>query len=56
MPAVTTKQVILVTGGNGLLGSAIGYIIETEAIGSQFGRLNAEEEWIFLSSKDGDLR
>ena len=51
-----TRQVVLVTGGNGLLGSAIKHVIETEAVGSRFGKLTETESWIFLSSKDGDLR
>jgi len=39
--------VVLVTGGTGLVGKAIQHIIENEQKG---------EQWIFLSSKDGDLR
>nr|CAD7459008.1 unnamed protein product [Timema tahoe] len=42
------KKVILVTGGTGLVGSAIRTIVEQEH--------NKDEEWIFSSSKDGDLR
>jgi hypothetical protein len=41
--------------GTGLVGSAIRYTLETESIGSRFGR-RENEEWIFLSSKDCDLR
>ena len=42
------QSVILVTGGSGLVGSAIkNYIEETKP---------EKESWIFLSSKDGDLR
>ena len=37
------------------MGSAIEHVIDTEAIGSTFGR-KEDEEWIFLSSKDCDLR
>jgi GDP-L-fucose synthase len=46
----------LVTGGSGLLGSAIKHIIETEPVGSRFGKATVDEQWIFLSSKDGDLK
>lgn len=42
-------MVVMVTGGTGLVGAAIkAYIEETE--------VKANETWIFLSSKDGDLR
>ncbi|KAF5291844.1 hypothetical protein FQA39_LY14181 [Lamprigera yunnana] len=42
-----TGKIILVTGGTGLVGKAIEYIIkEEEPVG---------EKWIFLSSKDADL-
>lgn len=40
-------KIILVTGGTGLVGSAIRKVIENES--------RADEKWIFLSSKDGDL-
>lgn len=42
------KKIIMVTGGTGMIGSAIKYISETE------GKLPGEE-WIFVSSKDADL-
>lgn len=42
-------QIVMVTGGSGLVGAAIkGYIEETGALKG--------EEWVYLSSKDGDLR
>ena len=41
------KKVILVTGGTGLVGSAIRQISEQEK--------RPDEEFIFLSSKDVDL-
>ena len=45
--AETDRTVVLVTAGSGLVGAAIReYIEET----------GGEEEWVFLSSKDGDLR
>ena len=50
-----TQSVILVTGGSGLVGSAIQHVIETEPIGSKFGR-REDEKWVFVTSKDGDLR
>jgi GDP-L-fucose synthase len=45
----THPTVVMVTGGSGLVGAAIcAYIKETGA--------RNEESWIYLSSKDGDLR
>ena len=42
-------MVVMVTGGSGLVGDAIrAYIEESEA--------KTNETWIYLSSKDGDLR
>ncbi|CEP11928.1 hypothetical protein [Parasitella parasitica] len=49
-----TKSVILVTGGSGLVGEAIKWVIEHDTSESYSKREN--EEWVFLSSKDGDLR
>lgn len=40
---------VLVTGGTGLIGSAIKRIIEN-------GNSNKNEKFVFVSSKDGDLR
>lgn len=48
-------SVVLVTGGTGLVGSALKSVIDNEAIGSRFGRLE-NESWVFLKSSDGDLR
>lgn len=42
------KKVILVTGGSGLVGSAIRYIVENED-------KRDDETFVFLSSKDADL-
>jgi GDP-L-fucose synthase len=42
------KKVVLVTGGTGLVGKALQKVIKEEKIDN--------EEWVFLSSKDGDLR
>lgn len=47
--------VILVTGGSGLVGKAIEYVIENEPAGSRFGK-RPGEKWIFASSSEGDLR
>ncbi|KDQ50973.1 hypothetical protein JAAARDRAFT_164231 [Jaapia argillacea MUCL 33604] len=49
------SSVILVTGGTGLVGSAIKHVIETEPEGSRFGK-RPGETWIFASSSEGDLR
>ncbi|KAI0267283.1 hypothetical protein BC834DRAFT_822224 [Gloeopeniophorella convolvens] len=46
---------ILVTGGTGLVGYGIQHIIETEPVGSRFGR-RAGETWVFVGSKEADLR
>ena len=46
---------VLVTGGTGLVGRALQYVIEHEPVGSRFGRKDGEK-WIFLGSKDGDLK
>lgn len=45
---MSDKKVILVTGGTGMVGSAIKYISETE-------QKRPDEEWVFVSSKDADL-
>jgi len=42
------QSVILVTGGSGLVGQGIKDYVETNT--------NPNEEWVFLSSKHGDLR
>lgn len=47
------KSVVLVTGGSGLVGEAVKHVIAKE--NGRFGALQ-DEEWVFLSSKDGDLR
>jgi len=46
--AAAEQEVIMVTGGTGLVGKAIELIVKEE------NRPN--ENWIFLASKDGDLR
>jgi len=49
------RVVVLVTGGSGLVGKGMEYIIENEAVGSKFGKKEGET-WIFLRSSEGDLR
>jgi len=45
---MSEKSIVMVTGGSGLVGSAIkDYVTATP---------KENEEWVFLSSKDGDLR
>lgn len=46
--SVPEKSVVMVTGGSGLVGSAIKDYVTANP--------NDNEEWVFLSSKDGDLR
>ena len=50
-----TSDIVLVTGGSGLVGKAIEDVINTELVNSRFGKLQ-NETWVFLTSKDGDLR
>lgn len=47
-------SVILVTGGTGLVGKAIEHIVNTEPVGSRFGR-KPDEKWIFVGSSEGNL-
>ncbi|CAG8585777.1 16161_t:CDS:2, partial [Racocetra fulgida] len=42
-----------VTGGSGLVGKAIEWVIENDK--GKFGKMEGEK-WVFLTSKDGDLR
>jgi len=44
-----TPMTIMVTGGSGLVGQAIRMYVETSGA-------KPNEKWIYLSSKDGDLR
>lgn len=48
-------KVVLVTGGSGLVGRAIEYVVQHEKLNSRFAR-RSDETWVFLGSKDGDLR
>ncbi|KAJ1455270.1 hypothetical protein M885DRAFT_520590 [Pelagophyceae sp. CCMP2097] len=49
MAALEPRRVVLVTGGTGLYGSAISAVVAADAA-------EADATWVFLSSKDGDLR
>ena len=44
------KKIVLVTGGSGLVGTAIKYVVEQEN-----NENNNNERFIFLSSRDVDL-
>lgn len=55
MAIETSHSVILVTGGTGLVGYAIQHVINSEPVGSRFGR-RPGETWVFIGSKDADLR
>ena len=46
--AKTNEKIIMVTGGTGLVGKALETVAKEEP--------REGEKWIFLSSKDGDLR
>ncbi|KAG2218293.1 hypothetical protein INT45_000975 [Circinella minor] len=48
------ESVILVTGGSGLVGKAIEWVVENDK-SERFGK-RPGEKWVFLTSKDGDLR
>lgn len=48
------KNIVLVTGGSGLVGQAIKTVIEEEK--KTGGEYISNETWIFCGSKDGDLR
>ena len=45
------RKVVLVTGGTGLVGSAIKFVVEEEKESGGGG-----EDFVFVSSKDADLR
>lgn len=51
---MASESIILVTGGTGLVGQALKWVIENET-SERYGKKEGEK-WIFLSSKDGDLR
>jgi GDP-L-fucose synthase len=48
MAGITT---ILVTGGSGLVGRAVQWVVENSSQSAP-----ADGNWVFLSSSDGDLR
>lgn len=49
MAETTEKSVVMVTGGSGLVGMGIRSYVEQSGA-------KENEEWVYLSSKDGDLR
>ncbi|EJD05331.1 epimerase-domain-containing protein [Fomitiporia mediterranea MF3/22] len=49
------SKVILVTGGNGLVGQAIQHVVN-DPNGDPTFRAAPDETWVFVSSKDADLR
>lgn len=51
--AKSEKRVILVTGGTGLVGSGIQAVLKKDA---DVAKAHGDDEFIFLSSKSGDLR
>jgi GDP-L-fucose synthase len=52
-----SKHIVMVTGGSGLVGKGIQIALQKEKEGLSNGALiQPVEEWVFLSSKDGDLR
>ncbi|CAB4390207.1 epimerase-domain-containing protein [Rhizophagus irregularis] len=50
---MSNEKVILVTGGSGLVGKAIEWVIEND--NGKYGKQEGEK-WVFLTSKDGNLR
>ena len=46
---------VLVTGGTGLVGQGIKYVIENEPVNSHFGKHDGEE-WFFIGSSEADLK
>ena len=53
VPNAEKQTKILVTGGTGLVGSALQWAIRS--VSGPFGKEH-NEEWVFLSSADADLR
>lgn len=56
MTSNNQNVVILVTGGSGLVGKGIEDVINDTTITNQQFSKRSNEKWIFLTSKDGDLR
>ena len=50
---VDVARTILVTGGTGLVGRAIQSVVDEE---QKHQKAGPNEKWVFLGSKDGDLR
>ena len=49
------SKVILVTGGSGLVGQAIQFVLSDPKSDPAF-RAQADETWHFINSKEADLR
>ncbi|KAJ3161147.1 hypothetical protein HDU86_007769 [Geranomyces michiganensis] len=52
---LSSKSVVLVTGGSGLVGSALRHVLNDPTTEPRF-RSTPSETWVFLTSKDADLR
>lgn len=50
----SANTIVLVTGGSGLVGQALQHVIGNDRDPRFGGR--SDEQWVFLGSKDGDLR
>lgn len=50
----SSPQVVLVTGGSGLVGRALQWVVENDP-DERFAKKDGEK-WVYLTSKDGDLR
>ncbi len=48
------ETIVLVTGGTGLVGKAIEAVLAEDNLIEE--HLSRKEKWVFVSSKDGDLR
>lgn len=48
------RKKVVVTGGSGMVGQAIKWVIENETDPRFGGKEN--EEWVFLGSKNGNLK
>ena len=49
-PVDPNRMVVLVTGGSGLVGKAIEHVVSNDT------NISRDEKWVFISSKDADLR
>jgi GDP-L-fucose synthase len=49
------RNVVLVTGGTGLVGKALDYVTEKELYGTRYSR-DVGETWYYIGTADADLR